>query len=91
MINGGNGRDDEHETPAPPRSKRSAAAHTIADLGLSLGALGIQCGEIARTFDASGGTARSALLWQLAQELRDAGGVCHDAARHLEDIAQGRP
>lgn len=80
---------DESTPPGIPRDP-SDEALVLANLALRTRFLAGHVGEVAGKLDAMGGAERAHVCEALAEECRELGGVSHDAARALHDVAVGQ-
>jgi hypothetical protein len=92
---GGRGDDErffdgpESSTPGGIVRDPSPEALVLAQLALRATFLANSLGAVAGKLDALGGSERAHVCEQLADEAREVGGLSHDAARALHDVAMG--
>ena len=72
-----------------PDRNPSPEALELAKLALRASFFANSLGAVAGKLDALGGPERAHLCEQLADEAREVGGLSHDAARALHDVAMG--
>ena len=80
---------EERSTPGGVLRNPSPEALELAKLALRASFFANSLGSIAGKLDALGGPERAHVCEQLADEAREVGGLAHDAARALHEVAMG--